>query len=131
MRRAGTVLVTSAAVLDLVVTGIAAAFAVTEGAAGPAVLWSGFAVGAPVLFWMGRSRTDSAIFVRCPPGRFGQPKYSCENRRTCTRLCHLTGGELEQIHFLLGHVSIQTNERYLGCKQKLRCAVTDKLGLEP
>ncbi len=52
-------------------------------------------------------------------------------RRTCARLCHLAGGELEQIQFLLGHVSIQTTERYLGCKQKLRLAVNDKLGLEP
>jgi integrase len=52
-------------------------------------------------------------------------------RRTCARLCHLAGGELEQIQFLLGHVSIQTTERYLGCKQKLRFAVNDKLGLEP
>jgi integrase len=50
-------------------------------------------------------------------------------RRTCARLCHLAGGELEQIQFLLGHVSIQTTERYLGCKQKLRFAVNDKLGL--
>lgn len=52
-------------------------------------------------------------------------------RRTCARLCHLAGGELDQIQFLLGHVSIQTTERYLGCKQKLRCAVNDKLGIEP
>jgi site-specific recombinase XerD len=51
-------------------------------------------------------------------------------RRTCARLCHLAGGELEQIQFLLGHASIQTTERYLGCKQKLRHAVNDKLGLE-
>jgi len=29
-------------------------------------------------------------------------------RRTCARLCHLAGGELDQIQFLLGHVSIQT-----------------------
>ncbi|MGI9070409.1 MAG: tyrosine-type recombinase/integrase, partial [Bryobacteraceae bacterium] len=37
-------------------------------------------------------------------------------RRTCARLCHLAGGELEQIQFLLSHVSVQTTERYLGCK---------------
>jgi hypothetical protein len=40
-------------------------------------------------------------------------------------------GELEQIQFLLGHLSIQTTERYLGRKQKLRCAVSDRLGIEP
>ena len=27
-------------------------------------------------------------------------------RRTCARLCHQAGGELDQIHFLLGHVSV-------------------------
>lgn len=52
-------------------------------------------------------------------------------RRTCARLCHLAGGELDEIQFLLGHVSIQTTERYLGCKQKLRVAVNDRLGIEP
>jgi site-specific recombinase XerD len=51
-------------------------------------------------------------------------------RRTCARLCHESGGELEQIQFLLGHVSVQTTERYLGCKQRLREAVNDKIGLE-
>ncbi len=45
-------------------------------------------------------------------------------------ICHESGGELEQIQFLLGHVSVQTTERYLGCKQRLREAVNDKLGLE-
>lgn len=52
-------------------------------------------------------------------------------RRTCARLCHLSGGELDQIQFLLGHVSIQTTERYLGCKQKFRDAVNDRMGIEP
>ncbi|MCC6393982.1 MAG: site-specific integrase [Bryobacterales bacterium] len=52
-------------------------------------------------------------------------------RRTCARLCHLAGGEMDQIQFLLGHVSIQTTERYLGCKQKLRDAVNDRMGIEP
>jgi integrase len=51
-------------------------------------------------------------------------------RRTCARLCHLAGGELDQIQFLLRHVSIQTTERYLGCKQKLQSAVNDKIGIE-
>jgi site-specific recombinase XerD len=51
-------------------------------------------------------------------------------RRTCARLCHESGGELEQIQFLLGHVSVQTTERYLGCKQRLREAVNDRIGLE-
>jgi site-specific recombinase XerD len=40
-------------------------------------------------------------------------------RRTCAKLCHDSGGELEQIQFLLGHVSVQTTERYLGCKTEL------------
>jgi integrase len=52
-------------------------------------------------------------------------------RRTCARLCHLAGGELDQIQFLLGHVSIQTTESYLGCKQKLRDVVNDRMGIEP
>jgi site-specific recombinase XerD len=52
-------------------------------------------------------------------------------RRTCARLCHQAGFELEQIQFLLGHVSVQTTERYLGCKQRFRNAVNDRIGLEP
>jgi len=52
-------------------------------------------------------------------------------RRTCARLCYAAGGELEQIQFLLGHVSIQTTEKYLGCKQRIQGAVNDKIGIEP
>jgi integrase len=44
-------------------------------------------------------------------------------RRTCARLCHSAGGELKQIQFLLGHSSVLTTERYVGCKQKLSRAV--------
>jgi len=60
------------------------------------------------------------------------------NRKTLRRLpSHLCSvmpssgaGELEQIQFLLEHASVQTTERYLGCKQRLSQAVNDKLGLE-
>jgi integrase len=50
-------------------------------------------------------------------------------RRTC--VCHAEGGELEQIRFLLGHASVQTTQRYIGCKQKLTAAVNDRLRLWP
>jgi integrase len=70
--------------------------------------------------------------VRNAADRAGVDKLAPHDlRRTCARLCYLAGGELDQIQFLLGHVSIQTTERYLGCKQKLRCAVNDTLGIEP
>jgi site-specific recombinase XerD len=52
-------------------------------------------------------------------------------RRTCARLCHDAGGEIEQIQCLLGHECVQTTERYIGCKQRLRNAVNDRIGLEP
>jgi Phage integrase family len=46
-------------------------------------------------------------------------------RRTCAKLCHSNGGEIEQIQFLLGHAPVQTTERYLGCKQNLGHPVND------
>jgi integrase len=49
-------------------------------------------------------------------------------RRTCAKLCHINGGELEQIQFLLGHVSVLTTERYLACKQNLEEPVNDRFG---
>jgi integrase len=70
--------------------------------------------------------------VRAAAARAGIEKLAPHDlRRTCARLCHLARGELEQIQFLMGHVSVQTTERYLGCKQKLRCAVNDRMGIEP
>jgi integrase len=47
-------------------------------------------------------------------------------RRTCARLCHGAGGELEQIQFLLGHESVQTTEQYIGCRRKFKEAVNDR-----
>jgi integrase len=51
-------------------------------------------------------------------------------RRTCAKLCRASGGDLEQIQFLLGHASIQTTERYLGTRQDLVNAVNDRMGIE-
>ncbi len=64
--------------------------------------------------------------------RIGNDKLAPHDlRRTCARLCRRAGGELEQIQFLLGHVSVQTTERYLGCVQRIAAAVNDKIGIEP
>jgi integrase len=50
--------------------------------------------------------------------------------RTCAKLCRAAGGELEQIQLLLGHVSVQTTERYLGTKQDLVHAPNDGIKLK-
>jgi hypothetical protein len=42
----------------------------------------------------------------------------------------LQEGSWSKSNFSWAHVSVQTTERYLGCKQKLRHAVNDRLGLE-
>jgi hypothetical protein len=42
------------------------------------------------------------------------------------KLCHSSGGELE---FLVGHASVQTIERYLGCKQNLGQPVNKRFNL--
>ena len=71
------------------------------------------------------------IVKDCAKG-IGMPKLAPHDlRRTCARLCHAAGGELEQIQFLLGHISVQTTERYLGCKQRIQSAVNDRIGIEP
>ncbi len=82
----------------------------------------------------GDGLTDKVVWlvVREAAQKIGVPQLAPHDlRRTCARLCYLGGGELEQIQFLLGHVSVQTTERYLGCKQKLNEAVNDWIGLEP
>lgn len=70
--------------------------------------------------------------VRRHAARIGKPKLAPHDlRRTCAKLCRLSGGELEQIQFLLGHASIQTTERYLGARQNLAQAVNDQLPITP
>jgi len=81
----------------------------------------------------GQTLTEKTVWhVREYAGKAGIDRLAPHDlRRTCARLCHTAGGELEQIQFLLGHVSIQTTERYLGCKQRIQDAVNDQIGIEP
>ena len=82
----------------------------------------------------GDGMTDKVVWyvVKTHAKKLEIPKLAPHDlRRSCARFCHIAGGELEQIQFLLGHVSVQTTERYLGCKQKLREAVNDRLRIEP
>src|SRR5579872_144318 len=82
----------------------------------------------------GERLTEKAVWhvVREYATKAGIDKLSPHDlRRTCARLCYSAGGELEQIQFLLGHVSIQTTERYLGCKQRIQDAVNERIGIEP
>ncbi len=83
---------------------------------------------------LGEGMTEKAVWhiAKDSAKRVGLEKLAPHDlRRTCARLCHASGGEVEQIQFLLGHVSIQTTERYLGCKQRIRSAVNDRIGIEP
>jgi len=58
---------------------------------------------------MGAGMTVKAVrhIVKESAKRIGVAKLAPHDlRRTCARLCHASGGELEQIQFLLGHVSV-------------------------
>jgi len=54
-----------------------------------------------------------------------------ERRRTCARPCYQEGCKLEHVQFLLGRVSIEATEKYLGCKQRFQNAVNGAIGLDP
>jgi integrase len=68
--------------------------------------------------------------VRGYGARLGKKGFAPHDlRRTCAKLCRVSGGDLEQIQLLLGHASIQTTEQYLGTRQNLVQAVNDNLPL--
>jgi len=48
-------------------------------------------------------------------------------RRTCAKLCHRQGGDLEQIQLLLGHSSVQVTESYVGTQQHIAEAPNDRI----
>ena len=82
----------------------------------------------------GNEMTEKVVWhvVKHYAGKIGIAKLAPHDlRRSCARLCHSAGGELDQIQFLLGHVSVQTTEKYLGCKQRFRNAVNDEIGIGP
>jgi integrase len=81
----------------------------------------------------GHGISEKAVwhFVKKTAASMNIPRLAPHDlRRSCARFCH-DAGELEQIQFLLRHVSVQTTERYIGCKQRLRVAMNDKPGIEP
>ena len=83
---------------------------------------------------LGEGISEKAIWhvVRSSALKVGVPALAPHDlRRTCARLCRNAGGELDQIQLLLGHVSIQTTEQYLGSRQRIRSAVNDRIGIEP
>jgi integrase len=81
---------------------------------------------------VGESLSDWAVWsvVEQSAKEIGIDRFGAHDlRRTCAKLCRKSGGDLEQIKFLLGHSSIQTTERYLGSEQDIEIAVNDNLGL--
>jgi integrase len=81
---------------------------------------------------VGDSLSDWAVWsvVEQSAKEIGIERFGAHDlRRTCAKLCRKSGGDLEQIKFLLGHSSIQTTERYLGSEQEIAVAVNDSLGL--
>jgi hypothetical protein len=78
----------------------------------------------------GRAVDRDELEVRLRPVlRFGHERLADANGARRSR--SVAGGELDLIQFLLARVSAQTMDRYLGCKQKLRCAANDRMGIEP
>ena len=84
---------------------------------------------------LGREADGKGCLARgsgvCRESRHRQVSAARPPPDLCTSLPRRAGGEMEQIQFLLGHISIQTTERYLGCKQRIQGAVNDKIGIEP
>jgi len=68
--------------------------------------------------------------VKAAAGQIGIQNRSGRSAPNMCATLPSVGRRLQQIQFLLGHASIETTEKYLGCKQKLSPAVNDATGLE-
>jgi hypothetical protein len=83
---------------------------------------------------VGRRNDGEGRLARCEDIRqeteYPEAGASRSSKVMCAVLsCRWRG--IRTIQFLLGHVSVQTTERYLGCKQRFREAVNDRIGIEP
>ena len=86
--------------------------------------------GEEIVFGEGLSDWAILSAVEQAAKQIGIERFGAHDlRRTCAKLCRRSGGDLEQIKFLLGHSSIQSTERYLGSEQDIAVAVNDSLGL--
>ena len=68
----------------------------------------------------GDGMTEKAVWhvVKECAKRIGVTKLAPHDlRRTCAKLCQASGGELEQIQFLLGHVSVHTTNGEAGMRR--------------
>ena len=61
----------------------------------------------------------------------GLPTVAPHDLRRTVHGCAIRQEASWSSQFLLGHVSIQTTERYLGCTQRFRNAGNDHIGLDP
>lgn len=78
-----------------------------------------------------RSMSAQAIMIVVAgwSGAIGLRVAPHDLRRTFAHLAHQAGTPIEQIQFSLGHSSVATTELYLGARQDLRTAPSDRIAL--
>ena len=82
----------------------------------------GSGISEKVVWWVVRQYAKIAAIEKLSPH---------DLRRTCARPCHSTGGELEQIQFLLGSSICRNHRTIPRSSQRLVHSVNDRLGIEP
>src|SRR6202166_1865559 len=83
---------------------------------------------------MGRWHDGEGGLAHCEGIRQEHWRGEVGATRSATDLCSALpriGRRVGADSISFGHVSVQTTERYLGCKQRIRSAVNDRIGIEP